>query len=151
MKTIETRNVKFIKFIRLLGCIMKKVITFGTFDVFHVGHINILERASKLGDYLIVGVSSDKLNFSKKNRFPIYSEKDRVKIISSLRFVNEVFIEESLELKLEYVKKYNVDLLVMGDDWAGKFDWVKSNCEVIYLPRTPSISTTEIIEIVRSI
>ncbi|EPA9394764.1 adenylyltransferase/cytidyltransferase family protein [Escherichia coli] len=130
---------------------MKKVITFGTFDVFHVGHINILERASKLGDYLIVGVSSDKLNFSKKNRFPIYSEKDRVKIISSLRFVNEVFIEESLELKLEYVKKYNVDLLVMGDDWAGKFDWVKSNCEVIYLPRTPSISTTEIIEIVRSI
>ncbi|BBT25064.1 adenylyltransferase/cytidyltransferase family protein [Escherichia coli] len=130
---------------------MKKVITFGTFDVFHVGHINILERASKLGDYLIVGVSSDKLNFSKKNRFPIYSEKDRVKIISSLRFVNEVFIEESLELKLEYIKKYNVDLLVMGDDWAGKFDWVKSNCEVIYLPRTPSISTTEIIEIVRSI
>nr|EHP5225271.1 adenylyltransferase/cytidyltransferase family protein [Escherichia coli] len=127
------------------------VITFGTFDVFHVGHINILERASKLGDYLIVGVSSDKLNFSKKNRFPIYSEKDRVKIISSLRFVNEVFIEESLELKLEYIKKYNVDLLVMGDDWAGKFDWVKSNCEVIYLPRTPSISTTEIIEIVRSI
>ncbi|EIQ2098251.1 adenylyltransferase/cytidyltransferase family protein, partial [Escherichia coli] len=125
--------------------------TFGTFDVFHVGHINILERASKLGDYLIVGVSSDKLNFSKKNRFPIYSEKDRVKIISSLRFVNEVFIEESLELKLEYIKKYNVDLLVMGDDWAGKFDWVKSNCEVIYLPRTPSISTTEIIEIVRSI
>ncbi|EIL5416745.1 adenylyltransferase/cytidyltransferase family protein, partial [Escherichia coli] len=124
---------------------------FGTFDVFHVGHINILERASKLGDYLIVGVSSDKLNFSKKNRFPIYSEKDRVKIISSLRFVNEVFIEESLELKLEYIKKYNVDLLVMGDDWAGKFDWVKSNCEVIYLPRTPSISTTEIIEIVRSI
>ncbi|WP_106424886.1 adenylyltransferase/cytidyltransferase family protein, partial [Escherichia coli] len=121
------------------------------FDVFHVGHINILERASKLGDYLIVGVSSDKLNFSKKNRFPIYSEKDRVKIISSLRFVNEVFIEESLELKLEYIKKYNVDLLVMGDDWAGKFDWVKSNCEVIYLPRTPSISTTEIIEIVRSI
>ena len=130
---------------------MKKVITFGTFDVFHVGHINILERASKLGDYLIVGVSSDKLNFSKKNRFPIYSEKDRVKINSSLRFVNEVFIEESLELKLEYIKKYNVDLLVMGDDWAGKFDWVKSNCEVIYLPRTPSISTTEIIEIVRSI
>ncbi|WP_099587991.1 adenylyltransferase/cytidyltransferase family protein [Escherichia albertii] len=130
---------------------MKRVITFGTFDVFHVGHINILERASKLGDYLIVGVSSDKLNFSKKDRYPIYNEKDRMKIISSLRFVNEVFIEESLELKLEYIKKYNVDLLVMGDDWTGKFDWVKSNCEVIYLPRTPSISTTEIIEIVRSI
>ncbi|EHX2146154.1 adenylyltransferase/cytidyltransferase family protein [Escherichia albertii] len=130
---------------------MKRVITFGTFDVFHVGHINILERASKLGDYLIVGVSSDKLNFSKKDRYPIYNEKDRMKIISSLRFVNEVFIEESLELKLEYIKKYNADLLVMGDDWTGKFDWVKSNCEVIYLPRTPSISTTEIIEIVRSI
>ncbi|GHD90184.1 glycerol-3-phosphate cytidylyltransferase [Pseudocitrobacter faecalis] len=128
---------------------MKKIITFGTFDVFHVGHINILERARALGDYLIVGISSDALNFSKKNRYPIYSEKDRVKIISSLKFVDEVFIEESLDLKLEYVKKYNANVLVMGDDWLGKFDWVKPACDVIYLPRTPSISTSEIIEVVR--
>lgn len=130
---------------------MRKIITFGTFDVFHVGHINILERARTMGDYLIVGVSSDALNFSKKNRYPIYSEVDRVKIISAMRFVDEVFIEESLDLKLDYIKKYNADILVMGDDWQGRFDWVKSACEVVYLPRTPSISTTEIIEIVKSI
>ena len=85
---------------------MKKIITFGTFDVFHVGHINILERAAALGDYLIVGVSSDKLNFDKKNRYPIYNESDRMKIIQSLKFVDQVFIEESLELKLEYIKKW---------------------------------------------
>lgn len=130
---------------------MKKIITFGTFDVFHVGHINILERAAALGDYLIVGVSSDKLNFDKKSRYPIYNEADRMKIIQSLKFVDQVFIEESLELKLEYIKKYNADILVMGDDWTGKFDWVKSDCDVIYLPRTPSISTTEIIEVVKSL
>ncbi|BCA39078.1 MULTISPECIES: adenylyltransferase/cytidyltransferase family protein [Kluyvera] len=128
---------------------MKKVITFGTFDVFHVGHINIIERAASMGDYLIVGISSDSLNYSKKGRYPIYSEDDRMKIIQSLKFVNEVFLEESLELKLDYIKKYGADLLVMGDDWKGRFDWVNSVCEVIYLPRTPSISTTEIIEVVK--
>ncbi|EHP0858536.1 pantoate--beta-alanine ligase, partial [Escherichia coli] len=124
---------------------MKRIITFGTFDVFHVGHINIIERAKKLGDYLIVGVSSDELNFSKKQRYPIYNQTDRLKIISSMKCVDEVFIEESLELKLEYIKKYKADILVMGDDWTGRFDWVKTDCEVIYLPRTPSVSTTEII------
>ncbi|AUX93990.1 adenylyltransferase/cytidyltransferase family protein [Mixta gaviniae] len=129
---------------------MKKVITFGTFDVFHVGHINILERAARYGDYLVVGVSSDQLNFNKKQRYPVYSQEDRVKIIQSLKFVDEVFLEESLELKLEYIKHHQANVLVMGDDWAGKFDWVKDACEVIYLPRTPSISTTEIIEVVRS-
>jgi choline-phosphate cytidylyltransferase/glycerol-3-phosphate cytidylyltransferase len=127
-----------------------KVITFGTFDVFHVGHVNILERARLHGDHLIVGVSSDNLNMKKKHRYPIYSQDDRVHIIRSLRFVDEVFIEESLELKEEYIKYYNADVLVMGDDWAGKFDQFKSLCEVIYLPRTPSISTTEIIEIVKT-
>ena len=129
---------------------MRKVITFGTFDVFHVGHINILERAADYGDYLIVGVSSDRLNFSKKGRYPIYSENDRCKILSSVKYVNEVFIEESLELKKEYIEKYQAKVLVMGDDWAGRFDWVKDVCDVIYLPRTPSISTTEIIEVVKS-
>lgn len=128
---------------------MVRIITFGTFDVFHIGHINILERAAEYGDYLIVGVSSDALNFSKKQRYPIYNEKDRIKIISSMKVVNEVFCEESLELKLEYIKKYKADILIMGDDWLGKFDWVKPACDVIYLPRTPSISTTEIIEVVK--
>ncbi|MDN8599601.1 adenylyltransferase/cytidyltransferase family protein [Citrobacter sp. S2-9] len=130
---------------------MKKVITFGTFDVFHVGHVNILERARAYGDELIVGVSSDELNFSKKGRYPIYNEKERMKIISSLKFVDQVFLEQSLELKKEYITTYNADILIMGDDWLGRFDWVSDVCEVIYLPRTPSISTTEIIEIVKSI
>lgn len=130
---------------------MRKIITFGTFDVFHIGHVNILERAAAQGDYLIVGVSSDALNFSKKARYPIYNQEDRLKIVSSLKFVDEVFVEESLELKLEYINKYSADVLVMGDDWTGRFDWVKPACEVIYLPRTPSISTTEIIEVVRAL
>ena len=130
---------------------MRRVITFGTFDVFHIGHVNILKRAKEFGDLLIVGVSSDSLNFSKKQRYPIYSQEERIEIISSHKFVDHVFIEESLDLKLEYIRKYEANLLVMGDDWKGRFDWVKDECEVIYLPRTPSISTTEIIEIVRRI
>jgi len=129
----------------------RRVITFGTFDVFHVGHVNILERAKQEGDYLIVGVSSDKLNFSKKQRYPVYSESDRIKILKSLKFVDEVFVEESLELKADYIQQAKANVLVMGDDWMGKFDDMKKYCEVIYLPRTPSISTTEIIEVVKSL
>ena len=129
---------------------MKKVITFGTFDVFHIGHVSILERAKSYGDYLIVGVSSDDLNFSKKGRKPIYSEKDRKKIIKSLSCVDEVFSEKSLELKRQYIKDFNAEVLIMGDDWKGKFDNHKDQCDVIYLPRTPSISTKEIIEVVKS-
>ncbi len=130
---------------------VKRVITFGTFDVFHVGHINILERAKKQGDYLVVGVSSDALNFSKKHRKPVYPQSQRVRILESLRFVDEVFIEESLELKAHYIQQHNADVLVMGDDWAGKFNEMQEYCEVIYLPRTPSISTSQIIEIVKAI
>lgn len=130
---------------------MKIIITFGTFDVFHIGHVNILERAKAYGDKLIVGVSSDELNFRKKGRYPIYNEKERMKIISYLKFVDEVFLEKSLELKKEYILTHSASVLVMGDDWKGRFDWVSDVCEVVYLPRTPSISTTEIIEIVKSI
>lgn len=132
---------------------MKTVITFGTFDVFHVGHVNILERARALGDRLVVGVSSDALNFSKKNRYPIYSQNDRLRIISSLKCVDHVFLEESLELKDSYIEAYHANILVMGDDWLNKFDWVKekTGCEVFYLQRTPAISTTEVIEIVKNI
>ncbi|GAB7088954.1 pantoate--beta-alanine ligase [Marinifilum fragile] len=128
---------------------MKRVITFGTFDLFHIGHLRILERAKAQGDYLIVGISTDALNFSKKQKNPIYTEKDRMRIIESLKVVDEVFYEESLELKGEYIKKYNADVLVMGNDWEGRFDEFKSLCEVVYLERTPSISTTEIIEIIK--
>ncbi len=129
---------------------MKRVITFGTFDVFHAGHSKILERARSLGDMLIVGISSDELNFNKKNRWPIYSQEDRLHIVQSLRCVGEVFVEESLELKEYYIKKFGADILVMGDDWKGKFDQFSNICDVQYLERTPSISTTEIIEVVRS-
>jgi len=130
---------------------MKRVITFGTFDVLHIGHINILERAKLYGAKLIVGVSSDELNLSKKNRYPVYSQEHRIKIIESLRFVDEVFVEESLELKRQYIQDYEADILVMGDDWEGRFDEMQDICEVVYLKRTPSISTTEIIEVVKKI
>ncbi|WP_025565462.1 adenylyltransferase/cytidyltransferase family protein [Psychromonas sp. SP041] len=129
----------------------KRVITFGTFDVFHVGHINILERCASLGHTLIVGVSSDALNFSKKQRNPIYNEQDRLKIIQSLSFVDEVFVEHSLEKKREYIEYYRGDILAMGDDWKGRFDEFSDICEVVYFPRTPSISTSEIIEIAKNI
>ncbi len=129
----------------------KRVITFGTFDVFHIGHINILERAKRQGDYLVVGVSSDQLNFEKKQRYPVYPQDQRVRILEALRFVDEVFIEESLALKPTYIKQYQAEVLVMGDDWAGKFNEMQKYCEVIYLPRTPSISTSEIIEVVKAL
>ena len=129
----------------------KNIITFGTFDLFHIGHLNILERASKLGNKLIVGVSSDQLNFHKKQFYPIQNQDNRIKIVHAIRYVDEVFLEESLELKKEYIKNYNADILVMGNDWAGAFDYCKDICEVIYLERTKKVSTTDIKEIIRTL
>ena len=128
-----------------------RIINFGTFDMFHIGHLSFIERAKELGGHLTVGVSSDALNFSKKKRFPICSEKDRMRIVKALSCVDEVFLEESLELKAEYINAHRADCLVMGDDWLGKFDELKPLCDVIYLPRTPAISTTQLIEVVREI
>ncbi len=127
-----------------------RVITFGTFDVFHVGHLRIIERACTLGDYLIVGISTDEMNYEKKGRNPVYNQKERMEIISALRYVDEVFSEESLELKRHYILTYRADVLVMGDDWIGKFDEFNDICKVVYLPRTPSISTTAVIEKIRT-
>ncbi len=124
----------------------KTVITFGTFDVLHVGHIRVLNRAAALGGRLVVGVSSDQLNFSKKGRNPVFGQAERLEIVANVKAVDEVFVEESLELKRDYVLQFKADILVMGDDWAGKFDYLNDICEVVYLPRTPSVSTTAIIE-----
>ena len=129
----------------------RTVITFGTFDVFHVGHIRVLQRAAELGDRLVVGVSADALNMAKKGRAPVYTQDERMEIVSSLRCVDAVFVEESLEQKRDYIIEHDADVLVMGDDWTGKFDWVSDSCEVVYLPRTPSVSTTGIIEHIASL
>jgi len=124
----------------------RTVITFGTFDVFHVGHLRVIERAASHGDRLVVGVSSDALNLSKKGREPVFSQGERIEIISALKPVDEVFVEESLELKRDYIRQYAADVLVMGDDWEGRFDEFRDVCEVVYLSRTPAISTTALIE-----
>jgi choline-phosphate cytidylyltransferase len=124
----------------------RTVLTFGTFDVFHIGHLKVIERAASLGDELVVGVSSDALNMSKKAREPVFSESERLAIVAALRAVDAVFLEESLERKREYLLHHQADVLVMGDDWAGRFDEFNDICDVVYLPRTPAISTTELIE-----
>ncbi len=124
----------------------RTVITFGTFDVFHVGHLRVIERAASLGDRLVVGVSADALNLAKKGREPVFTQAERLAIVAALRAVDEVFIEESLELKRHYLQEYAADVLVMGDDWEGRFDEFRDVCEVVYLPRTPAISTTALIE-----
>jgi glycerol-3-phosphate cytidylyltransferase len=124
----------------------RTVITFGTFDVLHVGHVRILQRAAALGDRLVVGVSADALNIAKKGRPPVFSQEERLEIVKALAVVDEVFLEESLELKRDYVVEHRADVLAMGDDWKGRFDFVSDLCEVVYFPRTPSISTTEVIE-----
>ena len=125
---------------------MTTVITFGTFDVFHVGHLRVLERARAFGDRLVVGVSADALNLRKKDRLPVFSEAERLEIVAALKCVDEVFVEESLEQKRDYILEHGADVLVMGDDWAGKFDEFGDVCRVEYLPRTPAISTTALIE-----
>ena len=128
---------------------IKSVITFGTFDVFHVGHLRILERAAAYGDRLIVGISTDKLNYAKKGRYPVFRQEERAEIVQALRWVDSVFWEESLELKRKYIQSFGASILVMGDDWEGKFDAMSDICEVVYLHRTPSVSTTEVIEKIR--
>jgi len=124
---------------------MKKVITYGTYDLLHVGHINLLRRAKELGDYLIVVVSSDEFN-AIKNKKAYYSFEDRKKILEAIKYVDEVLPEYTWEQKIDDVVNNQVDVFVMGDDWTGKFDFLKEYCEVVYLPRTEGISTTKIKE-----
>lgn len=124
---------------------MKKILTYGTFDLLHIGHINILKRAKELGDYLVVAVSTDEFN-AIKNKKSYYSYEDRKKIVESIRYVDLVIPEEKWEQKIEDIKKYDIDVIVMGGDWAGsdKFEYLKKYIEVVYLPRTEGISTTQI-------
>ncbi len=122
---------------------MKKVITYGTFDLLHVGHVNILRRAKALGDYLVVAISSDEFN-ALKGKKAYYSFEDRKTILEAIKYVDEVIPENTWEQKIQDVKDHNIDIFVMGHDWEGKFDFLKDYCEVIYLPRTEGISTTKI-------
>lgn len=123
---------------------MKRIITYGTFDLLHYGHINLLERAGALGDYLIVACSTDKFN-KEKGKEAYFNYEQRKQLLEAIRYVDLVIPEESWEQKASDIKEYHVDTFVIGDDWKGKFDYLKDlGCEVVYLPRTPEISTTTI-------
>ena len=130
---------------------MKKVITYGTFDLLHYGHINLLRRAKEFGDYLIVALSTDHFNSVCKNKKCYFSYDQRKLLLESVRYVDLVIPEENWEQKIVDVKEYHIDTFVMGDDWEGKFDFLKDYCEVVYLPRTPEISTTQMKEDLRGL
>ncbi|MBR2189236.1 MAG: glycerol-3-phosphate cytidylyltransferase [Eubacterium sp.] len=124
---------------------MKRVITYGTYDLLHYGHINLLQRAKALGDYLIVALSTDEFNWNSKQKKCYFTYEERKKMLEALRAVDLVIPEENWEQKRSDVRLYQVDTFVMGDDWKGKFDFLEEEgVEVIYLPRTPEISTTQI-------
>lgn len=122
---------------------MKKIITYGTYDLFHHGHINIIKRARELGDYLIVGISTDEFNEKEKQKDTYFSFEERKMVIESLKFVDEVIPEKTWDQKINDIKKYDIDTFVIGDDWEGKFDFLKEYCEVVYLKRTEGVSSTQ--------
>lgn len=123
---------------------MKRVITYGTYDLLHYGHINLLKRAKALGDYLIVALSTDEFNWTQKQKKSYFSYEERKAMLEAIRYVDMVIPEENWQQKLTDVDRYDIDIFVMGDDWAGKFDFLKEKCQVVYLPRTPEISSTKI-------
>lgn len=129
---------------------MKRVLTYGTFDTLHFGHIRLLQRARKLGDYLIVGLSTDSFN-EIKNKKAYHTWEERKFFLESLRYVDLVIPENNWEQKIDDVKLYHADVFTMGDDWEGKFDFLTDHCEVVYLKRTQSISSTEIRKILQEI
>ncbi|MCR4743383.1 MAG: glycerol-3-phosphate cytidylyltransferase [Treponema sp.] len=123
---------------------MKRIITYGTFDLLHYGHINLLKRAKELGDYLVVGLSTDEFNLKEKNKKCYFSYEQRKHLLEAIRYVDLVIPEEGWNQKLTDVDLYHIDTFVIGDDWKGKFDFLKEKCNVLYLPRTPEISTSQI-------
>ena len=122
---------------------MRRVITYGTFDLLHYGHIRLLQRCKAQGDYLVVALSTDEFNAGKGKK-SYFSYADRKNMLEAIRYVDLVIPEESWEQKKTDVDRYDIDVFVMGDDWAGEFDFLQDQCEVVYLPRTPEISTTQI-------
>lgn len=123
---------------------MKKVITYGTFDLLHYGHINLLKRAKSLGDFLIVALSTDEFNLKEKQKKSYFTYEKRKELLEAVRYVDLVIPETCWEQKEMDIDKYNIDIFVIGDDWKGKFDYLQNKCKVVYLPRTPEISTTKI-------
>ena len=119
------------------------MLTYGTFDMFHIGHLKLLQRLSKLGDELIVAVSTDEFN-ELKNKTVLIPYEQRAEIVANISCVDKVIPEHNWEQKLDDIQKYNIDIFAMGDDWKGKFDFLKEHCEVVYLERTKDISTTQL-------
>lgn len=126
---------------------MKRVLTYGTYDLLHYGHLNLFKRCKELGEELIVGISSDEFNEQKRKK-SVLNFEERKNLVESIKFVDKVIKEDSWEQKIEDIKKFNIDIFVMGDDWKGKFDYLKQYCEVVYLPRTNGISTTLLKEVI---
>ena len=122
---------------------MKTIITYGTFDLFHVGHIRLFKRLRQLGDRLVVGVSTDEFN-ATKGKVSFYSYEERQEIVAACQYVDEVFAENNWEQKQQDIQQFNADIFAMGVDWEGRFDHLSEFCEVVYLPRTEEVSTTSI-------
>lgn len=123
---------------------MKRIITYGTFDLLHYGHINLLRRAKQEGDYLVVALSTDEFNLESKNKICYFNYEKRKALLEAVRYVDLVIPEKSWEQKSEDINLYHINSFVMGDDWKGEFDFLKDHCDVVYLSRTPEISTTQI-------
>jgi len=122
----------------------KTVITYDTFDLFHIGHLKLLQRAKEFGDKLILAVSTDEFSLEEKNKRPIVHYEQRAEIVKNIKAVDLVISETSWDQKISDIKKYFVDIFVIGEDWQGEFDVLKEYCEVLYLPRTKGISTTQL-------
>ena len=124
---------------------MKRVITYGTYDLLHYGHINLLKRAKALGDYLIVAISTDEFNWNSKQKKCYFTYEQRKALVEAVRYVDLVIPEENWEQKKSDMHEYHIDTFVIGDDWKGKFDFLREEgVEVVYLPRTPEISSSQI-------
>lgn len=125
---------------------MKRIITYGTFDLLHYGHINLLRRAKEYGDYLIVALSTDEFNWNEKQKKCYFSYEKRKQLLEAIRYVDLVIPEKGWEQKVPDILEYHVDTFVIGDDWAGKFDFIteETDAKVVYLPRTPEVSSTQI-------